>query len=487
MKHKYISPRIFSLILSLMAGLFVGCSDETDGPATGDPTSPAGILMLSVPDMVTGEITTRAEATEVERMITSAYILVFDGPEDGEAVCKGYKKITSDHIKDSGTTNPYFILEDDLVLEENDRIHVICNRSANLLMGNLEGMKEKDIDSKFLFTLLSSSDPIPMYGKITYYQPGRSLCTLTRAVARVDVEVKLPQEWSVYRLENRVPYYGRIVAPSNGGMNSEINDNRLVKGIISTGSIYLPEFESGKYGLFTGSGSISIDSAVFNPLRPSLGILINYTTNSDRYMYYRLDFFDGEKFIDLKRNHSYKLTLDLTKNDHNRYGFGYLPEYDMSKTGYLTDEGIVPTLDKSEFSSFYNPFNVPYTLSVDGADYKYIEARNNYSLALSANELAIAPGGSTTLRIQAIGGTRPDSFNPEAADRSDMFNRIKIVNNNSLSITPITICSAETFAVEGETEVTFSLPAGQSIPAEGETVWVQLGAICSEVHLTALP
>jgi len=357
------------------------CNNEImegpDIPSNG--TKPQ--IELILPDAE--KVNVYSTATTEENYIDSIWVIAFNGPSTS-ATKQWVEKITTGIARNGHASQLLPQLKNTPV--DGWRIICIANVDPNpdtisVTPTNINSCF-KIVDNGYYY----GTEHLPMYGEFIWSQISGNTCTMTRAVAKIQVQMGT----SVSDATGNFTAQNVTYRLQNGGLAGFIQPSAIIQGVPQTTwvhsaerylfiqntaaneketNIYLHEFPSNN---MTGLG-VPVSETAFDAARQHI-ILYKHNATDDT-TYYRLDFYNPvtKKFLETKRNHHYIFTINKVRSE------GYLSEYEAQR----------------------NPgSNIEYEVRVDGdarriiSNGQYAMVLNPYVYELDTVEIVVGQGWS---------------------------------------------------------------------------------------------
>jgi hypothetical protein len=294
------------------------------------------------------EVQVYSTATADENRIEDCFVVAFRG-----GVCQGAEMIDVAKIVANGQATALLPQLTTLEIKSNDKVYVLCNTGLNAVPGNMEYITENNIihfpTAKAYYF---SGEALPMAGSVVWSPTTSTTVTLTRAVAKVQVQLGesfsmehfdwsgpfLP--WDADDFRNNLDLCGFIVGNYAGASDIvQLSPSTLSRmpssksGYYATEkairpmqyatannmAVYISEFPNRT----VDCGDSPIDPpGVFNDKRQYLLMMDRIDdnnvpggvirANTSLAGYWRLDFYDAAKkeYLDIKRNHTYTFTIN---------------------------------------------------------------------------------------------------------------------------------------------------------------------------------
>ena len=357
--------RITFFILSILC--FTACNNDID--ITNDIKTAEEVpqIELVMPDAA--EVQVYSTATPSESEIRGIWVLVFDGN-----TLKHSERIDSSRIVKSTRSQALQLLPQltnvdtggaDLgVFLNGKRIVCIANSGVSTVPSSIT---PSTINATFNFTkpYYSGGDSLPMYGEFLW--PGNFTCEMTRVVAKVQVQMgtsvsdvtgTFDAETVTYSIHN-VWNSGQAASAPATGTPVNTSDFSLVQ------KNNAPQSQTHAYVYETIS---SASNTTFAANRHH--ILLRAGAAS----YYRLDFFAGNEFLNIERNHHYLFTINKVRS-----------------AGYATPAE----------ARMYPGGNIEYSINV--GDGRYATSNGQYAIVTSVDTLFVPATGTTTITAKIMG------------------------------------------------------------------------------------
>ena len=263
------------------------------------------------------------------------------------------------------------------------------------------------IDAKKYY---SGGDAIPMYGEMTWSDMSGASCTMTRAVAKVqvqmgtsvsDVTTKFSAESVTYRIYNsgnagRIKPDASFWGASNPASPIPFTDQfNLVQKNGATEKqthAYIHEYSSATRTGTTGDVAV-LDNA-FNANRQ---YIILEKNNNPGTTFYRLDFYNSadKKFLDTKRNHHYLFTINKVRSE------GYTTLAHAQNNPGSNIEYTIRIDDDSRFITSNGQYAI-----VSSVDTAYVTTTGSQAITSARHiaEVALGAGIINNVTAEAIGG-----------------------------------------------------------------------------------
>jgi hypothetical protein len=392
------------IVILWCAFLASGCSFDESIPAV-PPGGEESRIALFIPGAE--EVRVYSTATAAENRIEDCFVVVFRGGNFLAA-----EKVKVADIMANGEAAA-LLPQLSFKLATNDKVYVICNTGLDALPASIT---EGNINSKFPpeKPYYFSGEALPMSGYTVWSPTASSVVTLTRAVAKV--QVQLGESFSVGNLES-LPvftygtwdvdsfkenlnlcgfiagnYAGRsdILQPSSDDLSQTLNTSgiyftyekyiRLMQfATADSMAIYISEYPNGT----TDRDGTTIPDDVFDVKRQYLLMIDRVENNTlgganGLSGLWRLDFYDAvnKKYLDIKRNHTYTFTINRIRS------MPYISPLAAAGFPILSDLFQMPGLDLSIMAS-----NIEYTITVDDDWANRIYSNGQIAFAVSADTI----------------------------------------------------------------------------------------------------
>lgn len=447
----------FRIVIIFVIGaiVFQGCVKD-DGLDVCPQDAAAATIALSIGDMP--EVEVRSVATTQERTIYDAYLLVFG--RDGKY--KMGEKVDSLAITGNGSQTPKIVTN--LPLLTGDKVVVLANTGATAMPTTLVAGSSTvdDINAAFPATSWRAPYRFPMSGEMTWnWESTAQKCNMVRAIAKIEIafadniaandvtgEFASGKTCSWQLCECLLFKSALIYAPDyqNGCV---VPDNIIYSSFYSasssTGTITIPNSSVDyhpEYNFSVRARTVKIDSTQFNKGRFHI-IMI---TESGKY--YRIDLFDKKtkRYLDLRRNHHYKITITKVKS-----------------AGY---ESVGEAKD--------NPgSNLEYEVVITGSEDNSITSNGQYAVTTDKSRIIVTDGISKAETLV--------KFRCEANGIADVTTRkVRLVGADKSTVIPTTrlqMCKSDGTAIAGNVflytsaaeagyQLKFTSPDADALPSE---------------------
>lgn len=383
-----------AIIFVIGAIVFQGCVKDSE-LTTCPQDAAAATIALSIGDMP--EVEVRSVATARERTINDAYLLVFGS--DGKYKT-GEKVDVATAVTGNGSQTPK--IATNLPLSTGDKVVVLANTGAAAMPATLVAGTSTVDDINAAFPATSwRLYYCPMSGEMTWdWTSTAQKCDMVRAIAKIEIafaddiadndvtgEFASGKTYTWQEAECLDFKKALIYAPDykNGCV---VPDNLTYSSFWSagsgTGTVTIPNSSVDyhpEYNFSVRARTVKIDSTQFNQAR----FHIIMSTESKKY--YRIDLFDKKtkRYLDLRRNHHYRITITKVKS-----------------AGY---ESLGEASD--------NPgSNLEYTVTVDGTEWESETSNGQYLVKTDCDTCAVAvtPLSRTSVqKLLTVACEMPDS------------------------------------------------------------------------------
>ena len=317
--------RITFFILSIFC--ITSCNNEA---LIDNPDNSGGRIELRMPDA--SVVNVYSTATVSECRIDNIWVIEFDAT--GTMVSDHYQLIDDPSliVRNGQATQ----LLPQLDFKPTTGNTIVCIANSDKISGTLPANFSKT-DKNTTFPISTKKyyiggDYLPMYGEMSWTALTGFACTMTRAVAKIqvqmgtsvsDVTTNFTANSVTYEIYNSgssghiQPATPTILGTAETASRFTSNNFNLLQSATATESntnAYLYEYPSSvRTGAGSGIGS-NISNADFNVNRQYL--LLKKTVSSVN-TYYRLDFYNykDEVFFDTKRNHHYIFTINHIRSE----------------------------------------------------------------------------------------------------------------------------------------------------------------------------
>ena len=415
-----------------------------------DPTSSPIELFMPNAEMVSVYST----ATVSENTIDELWALVFNGT--APYTKKWCEKINGSQIVRNGDASQ---LLPQLKHKPEPGDSIIC-------IANVDPVSNADTNAVTLATIndyfrltdngyYTGTEHLPMSGGFKWAETSSNICVMTRAVAKIQVQMGTSVSDITGNFTAENVYYqvhlgaaGGYIMPTSPisgkentiGMRTPEQYRLLQKEGASQDelSVFLYEYRSGSRTGLDANNAIS--ETTFHPDRQYI-ILHKVTGTNTRY--YRLDFFDPDDsvYIDTKRNHHYLFTINNVRSE-----------------GYET----LPEAQKNPGS------NLEYTIKInDGA--KDIISNGQYAIVLTMDS-EFGPGANLAFNVGSVRYEIPPGMSSTLYDFS--------VNSVTLSnVSPAGAFSLTSSASMTSGNLPITLTTGSGTSSATGTLTFRLGNI----------
>lgn len=353
--EKLYSAVAFIFLVSSLGG----CSDDE---WQGNNTNGDFIVQLHIPNVKLEEIQTRNTGDVDRENAIRKVLAVVAGPDGLRA-----EDCTNQQIDQNMDGQATLTLRDIHPLS-GDTLHLFCNSSFS--KSDIEDLPTGEELLKTI-TVSNSLDDMPMYGSVVVAEAPS--VKLKRAY--VKTSVKLDDgilenyhitNWGIYHLPSKT-----YMAEGRTGYPIEANFSGSVTADISKGDSCVYSVER-------------IDNASAD-LSEKTCICVQLNEDSDNLGWYRLDFYNENKYMPLNRNTNYRLTITSVKSN-----------------GYETFEEAIA-----------NPgSNIEYDFEVTD-DWNYVYSNGQYILRINKDNIQYATSQMNTemknmLTVQAVFSEQAD-------------------------------------------------------------------------------
>ena len=363
--------RITFFILSILC--FTACNNDID--ITNDIKAEEDVpqIQLVMPDAA--EVQVYSTATPSECKIDEIWVLVFSADS---LTLEHYEQINGSDIITSPQDRAVQLLPQLNVPDTklagnslgtflNGKV-IVCVANTGLSTNPSSAtLKPSNINATFPLPVKSSysgGDALPMYGAFMFSSMGGFSCEMERVVAKVQVQMGTSDPdvtgtfdantvtYSIHNVWNS----GRVVSAPSAGTSVNTTDFFLVQ------KDNAPQSQTHAYVYETTA------SNAFTVGRHHILLRAGATS------YYRLDFFDGDEFLNIKRNHHYLFTINKVRS-----------------AGYATPAE----------ARMYPGGNIEYSINV--GDGRYATSNGQYAIVTSVDTLFVPATGTTTITAKIMG------------------------------------------------------------------------------------
>lgn len=348
---------------------FTACNNDADIEKAPEA---APQITLTMPDAE--KVSVYSTASESECMIDTIWVVAFDGTTK-----KWVEKISGDKIVKNGQATQ---LMPQLSKDVQDGWTLICIANVDPGVDTSAITTPSLLNNQFKLGAKSykGGDFLPMYGEMIWSSTSGYACVMTRAVAKVqvqmgtgvsDVTTNFNAENVTYTIYNS-GYTGdvrpgsTVLGTSHTASHSTVSFNLLQKNNASEAQInaYIYEYPSATK---TGVNGVTVASNTFHANRQHLILEKNNTSLGINNTYYRLDFYDSSNslYMDTERNHHYIFTINKVRSE----GYGSTAEA-QAKPGS----------------------NIEYTVRIEDNS-QSITSNGQYAIATNVDTAKIATGG----------------------------------------------------------------------------------------------
>ena len=499
-----------SIITTIILGaaVFCGCSqDDLLGPATPQD----GRLPIPLRFVDAEKVETYSVASENERMISDAYVVVFDGStgkyKDMEKVEAGV------YITGNGTQTPTINTIAEIL--DGDKVVVLINSNYPRNPRFNDTHTVSDINTiipsaqwSFSQSGADSGKGMPMSGEVTWSNATPPVCQVSRAVAKIqvalagdltskDVTGKFTTatdavQWAICNAPKKGDIYsvnGAMSVPevtdadffnenAAGEYPHRVTTMTGVSAFQSNG--YLPEYNSS-----VKAKTATIGDSEFAADRTCVVLKVAGTGVSGGPGYYRLDLVEGnkagetKKYMDIRRNYHY--TIHITRVSSKGYDTpeealaapGSNVEYEITDnaSNIIGNGQYAIVVDKDRIEVFSDITTAQNLMIVGlrgefpaGALCKVSLVHGKTSTAVTVNEIQLLDADGTAVTgnrfEQNITGDYQFKYRSRALTSTDMHARISC--GNIVHYIPIEIGSL-TLELSAE-EVEIGYQGGQTVP-----------------------
>ena len=316
---RYVHKLFMVCALAILASSCQNNDDENAGVST---------IQLNILSNV--QVVTRSSSNE--QTLYNGYVFIFD--KNGESQ-KGVYKLTPSDIININTYDKKILVP--MNIDTDAKIAVVLNSTLSPDVTDISSVTFANMDSSFPLTKggfeSTDKDGLPMYGVLTWGKKP-NIVNIKRSVAKLQVMIDKTVGGSHGNtfIAGRVKYQiynhatnGKITynatptelndSETNTTPTTSIDDAEIKRGVAksddnSTGAIYIYEY---KYStkIINQTASTTISNRICSKDR--LAIIIK---NSSNNRYYRLDLCNlGPRYIDIVRNHHYKIVIKEVNSD----------------------------------------------------------------------------------------------------------------------------------------------------------------------------
>jgi hypothetical protein len=409
--------KIIKACMILWCASFVfGCSDNVSIPEVREEEESR--IALFIPG--SSEVRVYSTATTAENYIEDCFVVVF---KDGY---KNSEKVDVSNIMANGDAMA-MLPQLSFKIEAGDTVYVICNTGLTAVPANIESITANNINATFppAKACYFSGEALPMSGSTVWSPTTSSTVTLTRAVAKVQVQLGESfsigghfddpppfssthfgiLKWDPDLFRNNLNLCGFIVnnyagksdmMPPSSGLSHTRSDSTGVYGTYENVirlmqyatadnmAVYVSEYPNST----TGCDGSSFADDVFKDKRQYL-LMVDRIDNNNMpgtvagsdIGFWRLDFYDAvnKKFLDIKRNHTYTFTINKIRS---------LPYIAGGWGGVMPLPEFVQFLNNNGLDTWNLPVsNIEYTIEVKEDWANAVYSNGQYALLLSADEI----------------------------------------------------------------------------------------------------
>ena len=391
-----------AIIFVIGAIVFQGCVKDSE-LTTCPQDAAAATIALSIGDMP--EVEVRSVATSKERTISDAYLLLFGS--DGKYKT-GEKVDVATAVTGNGTQKPK--IATNLPFSTGDKVVVLANTGATAMPTTLVAGTSTvdDINAAFPSVTWNQNQleeglGMPMSGEMIWdWNSTTQKCDMVRAVAKIEVvfDDELGSNdvtkqfyfgnpdftWEICNVLR--PNIGLIYAPAYtaGCVLPSISSDKFTNLVYDTSVSPMPipegtSFYASEYNSSVRAKAAVVDATQFATDRTCISL--HFASSG----YYRVDLFDKKtkKYLDIRRNRHYKITITKVKS-----------------AGY-------PSLSEA----LANPgSNLEYTVTVDGTEWESETSNGQYLVKTDCDTCAVAvtPLSRTSVqKLLTVACEMPDS------------------------------------------------------------------------------
>ena len=326
--NMYLIMRKITYFLICFCGLMACSNENMDGREIIPNVTPQ-IQLLFPPEEVVNVYST---ATEYENTISNLWVLLFKA--DGETLDTLEFINVARIVKNGHATQ--LLPQLSFTPADGRKIVCIANSDINTVSALPTGITFSNINQKFTakknnYFHGGDTDHLPMYGEFIWGVSSGYTCTMTRAVAKIQVQMgvsvsDVTGNFSAETVSYTIHYAGNqgLIQPTPGVVSgvprpSGSTFTRIHYLIQKQGAtkrdthVYIYEYpSSNRTGLDINT---DIGNKTFHPER--VHIILKKDNGSKPATYYRLDFYNQKEasYLDTKRNHHYMFTINEIRSE----------------------------------------------------------------------------------------------------------------------------------------------------------------------------